>query len=94
MEFVYSKRFIRLYKRLTAVERSSIDKALYAMQEDMRSPGLRVKKMQGHTGIWEARASRDLTNHFRDGTRKRYSSRLWTSRRDAKQPVIEGGRDE
>jgi hypothetical protein len=39
------------------------------MAQDLRYPGLRVKRVQGTTGIWEARASRSIRLTFQvEGT--------------------------
>ena len=60
MSFVLISRFRRAYRSLTPEEQKPVQKALRLMDEDLRHPGLRIKRIRGTQGIWEARASRSL----------------------------------
>lgn len=64
MAFVLSERFRRAYRSLTTEEQKRVQNALRRMSEDLRHPGLRVKRVRGTHGIWEARASRALRFTF------------------------------
>jgi mRNA interferase RelE/StbE len=64
MRLQYTDRFHRAYRALTAEDRRRVQNSLRRLAEDPRHPGLRVKKMQGTDGIWEARASRALRITF------------------------------
>lgn len=59
-----SDRYLRSYRKLTADEKERVRKALRLLQGDMRHPSLRVKRLQGTTGIWSARASDELRFTF------------------------------
>ncbi len=64
MRLQYTDRFRRAYRALTAEDRQRVQNALRRLAENPRHPGLRVKKMRGAGGIWEARASRALRITF------------------------------
>ena len=64
MAFVLTERFRRAYRSLTAEEQKRVQNSLRRMSEDLRHPGLRVKRVRGTDGIWEARASRALRLTF------------------------------
>ncbi len=64
MGFVLSGRFRRAYRPLTAEEQKRVQNTLRRMSEDLRYPGLRVKRIRGTHAIWEARASRALRLTF------------------------------
>ncbi len=64
MAFILTERFRRAYRSLTAQEQKRVQNALRHMSEDLRHPGLRVKRIRGTHGIWEARASRALRLTF------------------------------
>jgi len=69
MRLVLTERFRRAYRSLSSEDRKRVQKALRLMAEDLRYPGLRVKRVQGTTGIWEARASRSIRLTFQvEGT--------------------------
>jgi len=57
-------RFKKAWKELTGEEKELGRKALRNLAADLRSPALRVKKMQGVEHIWEARVSRSLRMTF------------------------------
>lgn len=64
MPFVLTERFRRAYRSLSADEQKRVQNALRRIAEDLRHPGLRVKRVRGTQGIWEARASRALRLTF------------------------------
>ncbi len=64
MRLQYTDRFYRSYRALSQEDRQRVQKALRRLAQDPRHPGLRVKKMEGTGGIWEARASRALCITF------------------------------
>ncbi len=57
-------RFERDYRNLPATLKAQVDQALLQMEEDLRYPSLRVKKMQSSQGIWEARVTRSCRITF------------------------------
>jgi len=64
MRFVLTDRFNKAYKSLTPEDRGRVQKALRHMCNDLRHPSLRVRRIKGTRGIWEARASRSLRITF------------------------------
>jgi mRNA-degrading endonuclease RelE of RelBE toxin-antitoxin system len=64
MQLLLTARFQRAYAALAPDEQKQIQKALRKMGEDLRYPGLGVKRIRGTKGIWEARASRALRITF------------------------------
>ncbi len=64
MVIVLTERFRRAYRSLTVEDQKRVQNALRRMSEDLRYPGLRVKRIRGTHGIWEARASRALRLTF------------------------------
>jgi mRNA interferase RelE/StbE len=64
MRLFYTERFRRAYADLDDAQLEPVRKALRLLAADPRHPSLRVKKMQGTTDIWEARASRSLRLTF------------------------------
>lgn len=64
MAFVLTERFRRAYRSLTVEEQKRVQNALRRMSEDLRHPGLGVKRIRGTHGIWEARARRALRLTF------------------------------
>lgn len=64
MQIRFTERFRRSYRELTADQARLVDKAIRTLAENPRHLGLRVKKMQGWEGIWEARASDALRLTF------------------------------
>lgn len=64
MQLLLTERFRRAYSSLEAVDQDRVKKALRLMAKDMKYPSLRVKKIQGTKGIWEARASRSIRITF------------------------------
>jgi|APFre7841882724_1041349.scaffolds.fasta_scaffold74432_1 mRNA-degrading endonuclease RelE of RelBE toxin-antitoxin system len=60
MQVLLTARSERAYAALGPEEQRQVQKALRNMSEDLRYPGLGVKRIRGTRGIWEARASRGL----------------------------------
>ncbi len=57
-------RFKEAYRDLPSSERKRVKKALRLLATNWRHPSLRVKKIQGTAGIWEARVSRSCRLTF------------------------------
>ena len=70
MKIARTERFKKAYKKLNQRQRRAVEKALSFLVNNIRHPSLRVKKIEGTTGIWEARASKSirLSFEFRDDT--------------------------
>lgn len=64
MRLQYTQRFERAYISLEADDAARVAKAVQMLADDIRHPGLRVKKVQGTRDIWEARASHSLRLTF------------------------------
>ena len=64
MKFIRTSRFKRAYKKLEPQYRELVKKALTQLLSDRNYPGLRVKHVQGTSGIWELRAGRDIRVTF------------------------------
>lgn len=64
MRIARTVRFQKAWKELNEEEKELARKALRNMASDLRYPALRVKKMKGVEGIWEARASQTLRITF------------------------------
>jgi mRNA-degrading endonuclease RelE of RelBE toxin-antitoxin system len=59
-----TERFRRAAKRLDRTDRDRLAQALARLVSDPRHPPLRVKRIQGTAGVWEARASDELRITF------------------------------
>jgi mRNA interferase RelE/StbE len=64
MRLQYTERFRRAFAALTDADAARAEKALRQLASDPRYPGLRVKRVQGTEGIWEARAGQSLRITF------------------------------
>ena len=64
MKFIRTSRFKRAYRKLSPQYRELVKKALTPLQSDRNYPGLRVKRVQGTSRIWETRAGRDIRITF------------------------------
>ncbi|MBM3119288.1 MAG: hypothetical protein FJ006_07010 [Chloroflexi bacterium] len=64
MNIARTVRFQKAWKELNEGEKELAKKALRNMASDLRYPALRVKKMKGAEGIWEARVSQTLRITF------------------------------
>jgi mRNA-degrading endonuclease RelE of RelBE toxin-antitoxin system len=58
LRFIVTERFSRAYHDLPDELQRKADKALRLLQENPKHPSLRIKKIQGTSGIWEARVDR------------------------------------
>ena len=58
MRFIVTKRFKDAYRDLPESLRKKTDKALRYLADNPAHPSLRLKKVQGVPGIWEARIDR------------------------------------
>ena len=58
MRFIVTRRFELAYRSLPETLRRKTDKALRLLAENPRHPSLRLKKIKGAPGIWEARVDR------------------------------------
>ena len=64
MKIARTSRFAKAWKELDEPQRELARKALANLVGDLRYPSLRVRKVQGVEGIWEARVSRSLRLTF------------------------------
>ena len=64
MRLILTNRFQKAYQSLAADDQGRVQKAIRLMSDDLRHPGLRVKRIKGTQGIWEARASKSLRITF------------------------------
>ena len=64
MGLFLTDRFKKAYQSLAADDQGRIQKAIRLMSGDLRHPSLRVKRIKGTQGIWEARASKSLRITF------------------------------
>lgn len=58
MKFIVTQRFEEAYRSLPETLQRKTEKALRLLAENPRHPSLRLKKIQGAQGIWEARVDR------------------------------------
>ncbi len=64
MEVYLTGQFEQAYEKLTVAEQKGVRKALNLLSNNLRHPGLHVKKMEGRHNIWEACPSRKLRMTF------------------------------
>ncbi len=64
MRLILTNRFQKAYQSLAADGQGRVQKAIRLMSGDLRHPSLRVKRIKGTQGIWEARASKSLRITF------------------------------
>jgi len=64
MKIARTERFRRSYRKLPPEDKELVKKAIRLLMEDPRHPGLRVKRIKGTVGIWEARVSRSCRMTF------------------------------
>ncbi len=60
MEIILTGQFEQAYEKLDKVEKKNVLKALALIGDDPKYPGLRVKKLKGRPGVWEARPFKRL----------------------------------
>ena len=58
MRFVLTGRFKTAYRLLPDTLQGKVDKAIRLLSENPRHPSLRLKKIKGTPGIWEARVDK------------------------------------
>ena len=56
MKFITTESFEKAYSRMSNRHAKAVDKALRMMQDNLRYPSLRVRRVLGTKDIWEARA--------------------------------------
>lgn len=64
MNFVWSDKFKRNYKRVPQQIKKKFQKQLNFLVIDVRYPSLRTKKMKGRENVWEARVDRSYRFTF------------------------------
>ena len=64
MRLVLTNRFKKAYQTLPVNDQGRVKKAISLISGDLRHPSLRVKRVNGTRGIWEARASKSLRITF------------------------------
>ena len=64
MRVARTERFRRAYRKLGPDNRKRARKAIRLLLENPRHRGLRVKRVKGTRGIWEARVSRSCRLTF------------------------------
>jgi len=64
MRLILTNRFQKAYQSLATDDQGRAQKAICLMSGDLRHPSLRVKRIKGTQGIWEARASKSLRITF------------------------------
>jgi mRNA interferase RelE/StbE len=64
MRIIITNRFKKAFHSLTVEDQGKVKKAIRLISSDLRHPGLRVKRIKGTQGIWEARESRSLRITF------------------------------
>ncbi len=64
MKIRFTEQFEEAYNSLTEENKRLVYKATKLMIEDLRYPGLHVKKMRTSSNIWEARASLQIRLTF------------------------------
>ena len=57
-------RFARDYRKLSSELKPRVRHTLLQMEQNLRHPGLRVKRMQGTADIWEARVTQSCRITF------------------------------
>ncbi len=64
MRLQFTERFRRAFAALSDADARRVEKALRLLANDPRYPSLRVKRVQGTEGVWEARAGDALRITF------------------------------
>lgn len=64
MKIAPTDTFRRGYGKLPAEVQQKVDRQLARMAADLRHPSLRIKKIRGAPGIWEARVDRGYRMTF------------------------------
>lgn len=61
MKLIRTKKFLKFYRSLPKEVQKVADRKIKILVENPRHPSLRVKKVEGIKGIWEAR----ITENYR-----------------------------
>ena len=76
--------FARDYDKLTSAQQAAFNRAVGVFRDDLAKgdgfrPGLRVKKMAGHDGVWEMTWASDgrATFHYGDVIREGHQHVVW-----------------
>lgn len=64
MRLAVTGTFRRDYGRLSKIVQQKVDRQVAMLAKDPRHPSLRVKKIRGTSGIWEARVDRGYRMTF------------------------------
>lgn len=70
MELVFTKTFIKDYKKLPKNIQGNVDRKLAFLLQDPRHPSLRVKKVKGYDYIWEGSVTMNYRFLFRQSEDK------------------------
>lgn len=65
MELVFTRPFIRDYKKLPSNIQENVDRKLSFLLQNMRHPSLRVKKVRGYEDVWEGSITMNYRFFFR-----------------------------
>ena len=65
MEIVFTKPFVKDYKKLPKNIQENVDRKLSFLLKDMRHPSLRVKKVRGYDDVWEGSITMKYRFFFR-----------------------------
>ena len=64
MEFIYSPRFLRAYKKLPMTIREQTDRCIELLESNPYHPSLHVHKRRGEGEVWQARITRSYRLFF------------------------------
>ena len=64
MKVVYTKKFIRLYRKQPQHIQEAMNKQLGFLLSNVNHPSLNIKKMQGYENIWEGRITQSYRFTF------------------------------
>jgi mRNA interferase RelE/StbE len=65
VELVFTKPFIKDYRKLPKDVQSNVDRKLAFLLQDPRHPSLRVKKVRGYDDVWEGSVTMNYRFLFR-----------------------------
>jgi len=78
MELVFTKPFIRDYKKLSKKIQEQVDRKLALLLQNMWHPSLRVKKVRGYDDVWEGSITMNYRFFFRQAEDKYVLLRVGT----------------
>jgi len=78
MELVFTKTFIRDYRKLSQTIQEQVDRKLALLLQNMRHPSLRVKKVRGYDDVWEGSITMNYRFFFRQAVDKYVLLRVGT----------------